>query len=212
MMASISMMRNSRIAAHHYAKGVTAMIAVAACALASGASAWADTGAAPAHTGDTLAAALNMAWVLIGGFLVMFMQVGFAMLETGFTRAKNAVNTTAMNLMVCLIGLSGFWLAGYALMMGGVSQWPSLGELAPAAAVMIGLVAGLLVVASVLALERRFRVDDPVGAISVHGVCGLWGALALEILATELMATAGTASTVRCAGFCTGTPVSCSRN
>ena len=50
----------------------------------------------------------------------MFMQVGFAMLETGFTRAKNAVNTMAMNMMIYPIGLVGFWLTGYALMMGGV--------------------------------------------------------------------------------------------
>src|SRR5579885_2915861 len=70
---------------------------------------------------------LNLAWVLIAGFLVMFMQAGFAMLETGFTRAKNAVNTMAMNFIIYPIGLVGFWLTGYALMMGGVSQWPSLG-------------------------------------------------------------------------------------
>ena len=43
---------------------------------------------------------LNLAWVLIAGFLVMFMQAGFAMLETGFTRAKNATNTMAMNLII----------------------------------------------------------------------------------------------------------------
>jgi Amt family ammonium transporter len=53
----------------------------------------------------------------------------------------------------------------------------------PAAAVVIGLVAGALVVFSVGALERRFRVDDPVGAISVHGVCGAWGGIALGLLA-----------------------------
>jgi Amt family ammonium transporter len=76
---------------------------------------------------QALVQALNLAWVLIAGFLVMFMQVGFALLETGFTRAKNAVNTMAMNLMIYPIGLAGFWLTGYALMMGGVSQWPSLG-------------------------------------------------------------------------------------
>ena len=76
-----------------------------------------------------LTQALNMAWVLIAGFLVMFMQVGFALLETGFTRAKNAVNTMAMNLMIYPVGLAGFWLTGYALMMGGVSQWPSLGTI-----------------------------------------------------------------------------------
>ena len=70
---------------------------------------------------------LNLAWVLVAGFLVMFMQVGFAMLETGFTRAKNAVNTMAMNFIIYPIGMFGFWLTGYALMMGGVGHWPSLG-------------------------------------------------------------------------------------
>jgi Amt family ammonium transporter len=71
--------------------------------------------------------ALNLAWVLITGFLVMFMQAGFAMLETGFTRAKNATNTMAMNLIIYPIGVIGFWLTGYAFMMGGVRNWPSLG-------------------------------------------------------------------------------------
>ena len=70
---------------------------------------------------------LNLAWVLVAGFLVMFMQVGFAMLETGFTRAKNAVNTMAMNFIIYPIGILGFWLTGYALMMGGVGHWASLG-------------------------------------------------------------------------------------
>jgi ammonium transporter, Amt family len=70
---------------------------------------------------------LNLAWVLIAGFLVMFMQAGFAMLETGFTRAKNATNTMAMNLIIYPIGVIGFWLTGYAFMMGGVRNWPSLG-------------------------------------------------------------------------------------
>lgn len=42
---------------------------------------------------------------------------------------------------------------------------------------------GMIVVADVLAIERRFHIDDPLGAISVHGVCGVWGALALGLLA-----------------------------
>src|SRR5260370_26474875 len=88
-------------------------------------SALADTGGGRAP--EPAAQSLNMAWVLVSGFLVMFMQVGFAMLETGFTRSKNAVNTMAMNLMIYPIGIIGFWMTGYALMMGGVAQWPSLG-------------------------------------------------------------------------------------
>jgi Amt family ammonium transporter len=53
----------------------------------------------------------------------------------------------------------------------------------PAAAVLIGLVAGLLVVKAVSWIEMRFRVDDPVGAFAVHGVSGTWGALALGLFA-----------------------------
>jgi Amt family ammonium transporter len=80
-----------------------------------------------------LTESLNLLWVLVGGFLVMFMQAGFALVETGFTRAKNAVNTMAMNIVIYPIGVLGFWLCGYGLMMGGVRQWPSLGAAFPGA-------------------------------------------------------------------------------
>jgi Amt family ammonium transporter len=50
-------------------------------------------------------------------------------------------------------------------------------------AVLIGLVAGVLVIKAALFIEQRLRVDDPVGAASVHGVCGAWGILALGLLA-----------------------------
>jgi ammonium transporter, Amt family len=73
------------------------------------------------------AQSLNLAWVLISAFLVMFMQLGFAMVETGFTRAKNAVHTMAMNFVIYPIGVVGFWVLGYGLAMGGVPGWNSLG-------------------------------------------------------------------------------------
>ncbi len=97
--------------------------AMLAIALAISGRAGAQEAAPPGHFEQSL----NLAWVLVGGFLVMFMQVGFAMLETGFTRAKNAVNTMAMNFVIYPLGVTGFWLTGYAFMMGGVSHWPSLG-------------------------------------------------------------------------------------
>jgi ammonium transporter, Amt family len=50
-------------------------------------------------------------------------------------------------------------------------------------AVLIGGVAGVLVCASVIFVERSLKIDDPVGAISVHGACGLWGILSLGLLA-----------------------------
>jgi Amt family ammonium transporter len=71
--------------------------------------------------------AINMMWTLLAGFLVMFMQAGFAMVETGFTRAKNASHTMAMNLMVYAIGLLGYWICGFAFQMGGVGAVTTLG-------------------------------------------------------------------------------------
>ena len=71
--------------------------------------------------------AINMVWTLIAGFLVMFMQAGFALVETGFTRAKNVAHTMTMNFMVYAIGLFGYWVCGYALQMGGVGAVASLG-------------------------------------------------------------------------------------
>lgn len=71
--------------------------------------------------------AINMVWTLICGFLVMFMQLGFALAETGFTRAKNAGHTMGMNMMVYGIGMLGFWLTGFALQMGGSGGAAALG-------------------------------------------------------------------------------------
>ncbi len=70
---------------------------------------------------------INVVWTLVCGFLVMFMQAGFAMAETGFTRAKNAGHTMAMNFMVYALGMLGFWLCGFALQMGGAGPFATLG-------------------------------------------------------------------------------------
>lgn len=55
----------------------------------------------------------------------------------------------------------------------------------PGSAVLIGLVAGCLVVLSVIFLDRVLLIDDPVGAVSAHGVCGAWGTLSLGLLAQD---------------------------
>jgi Amt family ammonium transporter len=65
---------------------------------------------------------VNFTWLLITGFLVMFMQAGFALVETGFTRAKNAMHTMSMNFMVYAIGIIGFFLVGFALAFGGLGK------------------------------------------------------------------------------------------
>ena len=71
--------------------------------------------------------AINFVWTLLAGFLVMFMQAGFAMVETGFCRAKNAAHTMSMNFMVYPLGMFGYWVCGYALQMGGVGAVAALG-------------------------------------------------------------------------------------
>ncbi len=71
--------------------------------------------------------AINFVWVLMAGFLVMFMQAGFAMLEVGFVRSKNAVHTMGMNLVIYGLGVVGFFVFGFAIMFGGAGPIAALG-------------------------------------------------------------------------------------
>ena len=132
---------------------------------------------------QSLEPSLNLAWVLIGAFLVMFMQAGFALVETGFTRARNAANTMAMNLVIYPVGVLGFWLVGYGLMMGGVREWPTLGGTAPGAHELAFHVAGKAW--GLLGAARFALVDlagDPAG-------------LAMFLFAVVFMDTAATIPT-----------------
>ena len=70
---------------------------------------------------------INFVWVLLCGFLIFFFQAGFAMVETGFTRAKNALHTMTMNFLVFIIGAIGFYFIGFAFMFGGIGGISSLG-------------------------------------------------------------------------------------
>ncbi len=66
---------------------------------------------------------INIVWTCIGAFLVFFMQAGFAMVETGFTRAKNAVNILMKNLMDFAVGSLAFFVIGFGLMFGTKTGW-----------------------------------------------------------------------------------------
>ncbi len=67
---------------------------------------------------DELQLNINIVWTCVAAFLVFFMQAGFAMVETGFTRAKNAVNIIMKNLMDFAVGSIAFFLVGFGLMFG----------------------------------------------------------------------------------------------
>ena len=75
--------------------------------------------------------ATNFVWTLITGFLVMFMQAGFAIVETGLCRAKNSNHTMMMNFMVYGAGMLAYWLIGFAIQEGGVGAVANLGGTAP---------------------------------------------------------------------------------
>jgi len=83
---------------------------------------------------DATSLSINISWTLITGFLVMFMQAGFAMVETGFTRSKNVAHTMMMNFMVYSLGMLGFWVCGFAFQFGGtggdlsISKVSTLGD------------------------------------------------------------------------------------
>jgi ammonium transporter, Amt family len=67
---------------------------------------------------------INVVWTLIAGFLVMFMQAGFAMVETGLCRAKNAAHTMSMNFMIYALGCIAFWAYGFAIGWGNWINGP----------------------------------------------------------------------------------------
>jgi ammonium transporter, Amt family len=138
----------------------------------------------------------NLPMAIVGTLILAFGWFGF---NTGSTLAASdsrvgiiAVNTMLSSAGGALTAMLYLWhrynkpdvaMACNGLLGGLVAITAPCAFVGPAAAVLIGVIAGLVTVGSVLELERRFRLDDPVGAIAVHGVCGLWGALALGILA-----------------------------
>ncbi|MFK7820570.1 MAG: ammonium transporter [Planctomycetaceae bacterium] len=65
----------------------------------------------------------NILWTCLAAFLVFFMQAGFALVETGFTRAKNACNIIMKNLMDFSVGSLAFWMVGFGLMFGASSGY-----------------------------------------------------------------------------------------
>lgn len=77
---------------------------------------------------------INFTWTLITGFLVMFMQAGFAMVESGLCRVKNANHTYMMNFLVYGCGLFAYWIIGFAIQMGGAAGNANLGGLQPLSA------------------------------------------------------------------------------
>ena len=139
----------------------------------------------------------NMAYVALGTFILWFGWFGF-----------NAGSTTAGTTDIALIAVTTNLAAASGSIAAMLTAWITLGKpegsmtlngaiaglvaitagcanVSPLSAIIIGLIAGILVVNFVVLLERKFKIDDPVGAVSVHGVCGAWGTLAAGIFNIE---------------------------
>ncbi len=94
--------------------------------LAGAARAWAEEPPTPLSNAEAIALVqthANYMWTLVAAALVFFMQAGFAMVEAGLTRAKNAINIMMKNLMDFSMGSLAFWAVGFGLMFGHSSGW-----------------------------------------------------------------------------------------
>ena len=166
-----------------------------------------------ATVGETKVA-LNVMWMLLCSFLIFFMQAGFALVEVGFTRAKNAAHTMTMNMMVFCIGAFGYWLTGFAFQFGAVNV--SYPEVATA-----GAVAGAWAHSPVTLGDWTGLLAHPLIAIGQFGILGgsgfmlsglglNTGILSFFIFQMVFMDTAATIPTgsmaerIKWTGFCLG--------
>src|SRR5947207_15455190 len=84
-----------------------------------------DVPAVPDPGGSGLAQGMNLLWIVFGAVLVIFMQAGFALVETGFCRAKHAAHVVSTNFAIFGLGFVAYFCVGYAFMFGGYS-FPNL--------------------------------------------------------------------------------------
>jgi Amt family ammonium transporter len=139
----------------------------------------------------------NIPLATLGVFILWFGWFGF---NAGSTTAGSptigyiAVTTNLSAAAGALAAMFTIWAidktpdASMALngaLAGLVGITAGCDAVSPLSAIIIGLVAGVLVVLSVLFFDSVLKVDDPVGAISVHGVCGAWGTLAVGLFMTD---------------------------
>jgi Amt family ammonium transporter len=134
---------------------------------------------------------------MLGTFILLFGWFGFnaasTLAATDVRLATVATNTAIAAAFGASIGMAYIWIRGgkpdpgmmiNGMLAGLVAITAPCAFVEPWAAMLIGCIAGVLVVESVFFVERKLKIDDPVGAISVHGVCGLWGVLSVGIFST----------------------------
>ncbi|MCH1451457.1 MAG: ammonium transporter [Acidimicrobiales bacterium] len=136
----------------------------------------------------------NVGYAVIGVFILWFGWFGFnagselaadefvpfLAMNTLIAAAAGVIGATAI--IWIKTGVADVAMAGNGALAGLVSITAPVGTVTPVFALVIGLVGGVIVVFSVLAFDK-IKIDDPVGAISVHGTCGIWGTLSIGLFA-----------------------------
>jgi Amt family ammonium transporter len=127
---------------------------------------------------------LVFGWIGFNGMSTLgATDLRFAMIITNTILAATAGSFTAWMLVWRLWGNPDPSMIANGMLAGLVAITAPCAFVNPTGAVIIGLVAGVVVVAGVVFLERVLKVDDPVGAVAVHGFAGLWGLTALGLFA-----------------------------
>jgi Amt family ammonium transporter len=106
-------------------------------------------------------------------------SIGYIAVTTNLAAAAGAI--VAMIVSWIIMKKPDASMALNGTLAGLVSITASCDGVSPAGAIMIGIIGGSLVVLSVLFIDNKLKIDDPVGAVSVHGVCGLWGTLSVGL-------------------------------
>jgi Amt family ammonium transporter len=110
-------------------------------------------------------------------------EIGYIAVTTNLAAAAGAI--AAMFASWIIFKKADASMALNGALAGLVAITAGCATVSPLSAILIGLVAGVLVVLSVIFIDRVLRIDDPVGAVSVHGVCGAWGTIACGLLNVE---------------------------
>ncbi len=139
----------------------------------------------------------NLPLAALGVFILWFGWYGFnagsTLSGTDASIAFIAVTTTLSASAGAIAAMTASWFAFgkpdpsmslNGALAGLVGITAGCAVVSPAGAIIIGLISGVLVVASVELLDKKLHIDDPVGAVSVHGVCGAWGTAAVGLFAT----------------------------
>ena len=138
----------------------------------------------------------NIPLAILGVIILVFGWIGFngasTLAATDMRFSVVIVNTFIACASGCLAAMFLVWkkygkpdpsMAANGMLAGLVAITAPCAFVDTVGAFVIGLIAGLVVVGAIVFVEGKLKVDDPVGAVSVHGICGLWGIIAVGLFA-----------------------------